>query len=1229
MAYAPEIVLDCFPEDALLPKKEIGAERFINKFPEYDGTGVLIAVFDSGVDPAAPGLQELPGGQRKIVDLIDCSGSGDVDTTVIRTVQDGILLGLTGRQLIVPDHWRNPTGVFHVGVKSGYLLYPSRLKSRLQNEVKEKHWSPGHNISLADATQRLFEFEKSCPSPVTSEQRLTHEDCKAAVEVLNSLEKKYKDLGPVYDCVVFHDGDDWCACIDTTETGDLASCTVLRPFRTSGDFSRFGDDDMLSYSINVYDEGNTLSIVTNCSGHGTHVASIAAGYHEDAPAYNGVAPGARVISMKIGDTKLDSMETGSAIMRALIAAIDNKVDVINMSYGESSKWPNAGRVIEMINETVSKHNIIFVTSAGNDGPALSTVGAPGGSSEFVIGVGAYVSPEMMQAEYSTLEKMPGKQYTWSSRGPCAGGSLGVCITAPGGAITSVPKWTLRNTQLMNGTSMSSPNACGGVAVLLSALKAECIAYAPPSIRRCLENSALKIEGSEELTQGRGMLQVDKAFELMKSESRPWINDVTFKIQCENGSRGIYIREPYQFRQPSLRNVTIVPVFHKDCANDLKFTFDIRACLVATVPWITAPSHFALANSERTIGIRVDTTGLNQGVCAYEISHKNQGPLFRVPVTVVVPSSDVPEKFQKDFKPGEVKRHFIAVPNGCTWIELTLQSLDASQDARYLVHVLQLEKDSRFSENDMREYVTLKPLNTSRLYVKVLGGYTLELCVARWWNNIGTSNLLYSVEFHGLEPNCKQIFLNGCEGLTRVDVTCQSMAEDILPVATLTHYVLPLTPKDSKLRPLGARDLIPGGKQIYELVLTYNFTLSKEAEVTPLAPLLHDLLYESEYGSQYWMIFDQNKKFVRAGDAFPIKLRHDVKDQLEKMRNMVLNLSVKLNSPITLDCYARRKDIYTVNNRSKFSSRRLQPGMTCQVYITSLNDDKIPKAIKHGQYLTGNITFAKSEGGKRVSKYPLQYMVPPPKVSNNNAKVNGKPKDQTEVLKGYEDAMQDLMVAWIPKLDGHQKQIELYDKLQDNIHAHNAYLNSIDSTKGKEKLEEIIKVSDRIIGMIDRNELATYYAMKTDLSDDAAKTKVEMDKKRNVLTNALLKKGTAMADMMITSDRTAGDVSVLISESAEPMMPTIDTGLDETFQEFSKWTDPTDSKTLAFFVRHATARKHYGRALKAVLKLQEDQSASPKYDELSVQLAEGLGWHHVASHFKKSNMLRQPPNYELF
>jgi tripeptidyl-peptidase-2 len=92
------------------------------------------ALIRQGVDPGAPGLQWLPDGTNKIVDLVDCTGSGDVAMTPAELVageSTPTLKGLTGRTLKLNAKWTNPSGKYKIGVKRGFELFPATLVSRL------------------------------------------------------------------------------------------------------------------------------------------------------------------------------------------------------------------------------------------------------------------------------------------------------------------------------------------------------------------------------------------------------------------------------------------------------------------------------------------------------------------------------------------------------------------------------------------------------------------------------------------------------------------------------------------------------------------------------------------------------------------------------------------------------------------------------------------------------------------------------------------------------------------------------------------------------------------------------------------------------------------------------------------------------------------------------------------------------------------------------------------
>lgn len=67
------------------------------------------------------------------MDIIDATGSGDVDTSCVRRTdgdENRKVMSLDGKMLSIPDEWCNPTGNWHVGLKNENELVPVAVRNR-------------------------------------------------------------------------------------------------------------------------------------------------------------------------------------------------------------------------------------------------------------------------------------------------------------------------------------------------------------------------------------------------------------------------------------------------------------------------------------------------------------------------------------------------------------------------------------------------------------------------------------------------------------------------------------------------------------------------------------------------------------------------------------------------------------------------------------------------------------------------------------------------------------------------------------------------------------------------------------------------------------------------------------------------------------------------------------------------------------------------------------------
>jgi serine protease AprX len=109
-------------------------------------------------------------------------------------------------------------------------------------------------------------------------------------------------------------------------------------------------------------------------GHGTFMAGIIAGNDGQPNGYRGVAPGARVLSVKVADADggVDVSQVIAAIDWVVQHRYDNgmNIRVINLSYGTNSTQPYIVDPLAYAAEQAWKAGIVVVAAAGNSGLGL-------------------------------------------------------------------------------------------------------------------------------------------------------------------------------------------------------------------------------------------------------------------------------------------------------------------------------------------------------------------------------------------------------------------------------------------------------------------------------------------------------------------------------------------------------------------------------------------------------------------------------------------------------------------------------------------------------------------------------------------------------------------------------------------------------------------------------------------------------------------------------------------
>ncbi|ODV59711.1 subtilisin-like protein [Ascoidea rubescens DSM 1968] len=203
----------------------------------------------------------------------------------------------------------------------------------------------------------------------------------------------------------------------------------------------------------------------DCIGHGTFVSNVIVGDgDEESKLGLGVAPKSKIRMYKVFGC-FDGTRT-DIIMRALIDAAEDEVDIINLSLGADQGY--SSMPISKLASSISER-IPIVYAAGNSGDMGSFFAASGASGKNVIAVGSTSNSSKEELSFfkNEIGKGFGKMSEFSSWGPTYENNFYPTISAPGGKVFGPynNEWGFAS-----GTSFAAPYISGVIGLYLSVNK---------------------------------------------------------------------------------------------------------------------------------------------------------------------------------------------------------------------------------------------------------------------------------------------------------------------------------------------------------------------------------------------------------------------------------------------------------------------------------------------------------------------------------------------------------------------------------------------------------------------------------------------------------------------------------------------------------------------------------------------------------------------------------------